>query len=362
MKVSKIPGLGRRGVYIDDIDFDNLTDEEWMIIGKIHLEELVTIIRDTKLTKEKYFHWMNKWGDDRMTYYGMLYKKYPNWSGRLEDAVNDMSWEKHDRESVEFYLRVRVDEGYKLGNIIKVSGMKDAEGNPLGMFAEGELLWHSNESGNIAFAPGVALLGYQGTTQSSTGFLQTADYYEDIDESFRNELNDMILLHDFTPGKINPGLRDVQDNLMYKNMAPEPNAEIPMIIRSPGGLTGLHYSFNTVVGIKDMKAEEAEKLLTKIKNELETEKYTYDHWYQKDGDLCLFDNSITQHRRLGSTDGRLCYRYQYDYSHLQDGPYMPYFQQPYIKQYIERVTFTAKFQQTVMGVNNFKYPNPADYA
>lgn len=362
MKVSKIPGLGRRGVYIDDLDFDNLTDEEWAIIGKIHLEELVTIIRDTKLTKENYFKWMNKWGDDRMTYYGMLFQKYPDWSGSFDEAENNPNWEKHDRESITFFKRVRVKEGMHLGNMIKVSGMKDEDGNALGMFAEGELLWHSNESGNIAFAPGVALLGYQGTTKSATGFLQTADYYEDINESFRSELDDMILLHDFTPGKINPGLRDVQDNLMYKNMAPEANAEIPMVIQSPGGIKGMHYSFNTVVGIKDMKAEEAVKVLEKIKNELETEKYTYDHWYQQDGDLCLFDNSITQHRRLGSTDNRLCYRYQYDYTHLQDGPYMPYFQQPYINQYIKRVTFAAKAQQTAMGLNTFKYPNPKDYA
>ena len=41
MKISKIPGLGRFGVFIDDIDFKNLTEEEWMEIGKLHLSSLV---------------------------------------------------------------------------------------------------------------------------------------------------------------------------------------------------------------------------------------------------------------------------------------------------------------------------------
>ena len=54
MKVSKIPGLGRFGLFIDDVDFDNINDEEWLEIGKLHLNSLVTIIRNTKLSPEKY--------------------------------------------------------------------------------------------------------------------------------------------------------------------------------------------------------------------------------------------------------------------------------------------------------------------
>ena len=38
MKISKIPGLGRFGVYIDDIDLKTISHDEWMEIGKIHLK------------------------------------------------------------------------------------------------------------------------------------------------------------------------------------------------------------------------------------------------------------------------------------------------------------------------------------
>lgn len=50
MKITKIPGLGRFGVFIDDVDLNTISDEEWLEIGKLHLEKLVTIIRNTNLT------------------------------------------------------------------------------------------------------------------------------------------------------------------------------------------------------------------------------------------------------------------------------------------------------------------------
>jgi hypothetical protein len=54
MKISKIPGLGRFGIFIDDVDFDHMTDEEWMEIGRLHLNSLVTIVRNASLTPTKY--------------------------------------------------------------------------------------------------------------------------------------------------------------------------------------------------------------------------------------------------------------------------------------------------------------------
>lgn len=361
MKVSKIPGCGSKGVFIDDVDFETMSKDQWMEIGKIHLNELVTIIRGANLDKHQYHYWMKQWGKDRLTYWGMLYEFYPWWDGKLESFLCDSRISQEHKENMFAFFRIREGGTNELGNMIRVSGKKDKDGKPVGMFAEGELLWHSNESGNIAFAAGVALLGMEGTTKSATGFLTTCDYYESVSESFRSELDEMILLHNFTPGKINPGLRVDQDEMMYKNMAPEENAEIPMVIQSPGGIKGLHYSFNTVTGIKGMKDEEARKVLEKIRSELEVDEYIYDHWYENDGDLCLFDNSITQHRRLGSTENRLCLRYQYDLTNLQDGPYVPYLQQPYIDRYIDRITVVA---EGLFGKDSpdFKFPKKEDYS
>ena len=334
MKVSDIPGLGRFGKFIDDVDFFDISDDQWLEIGKIHLDSLVTIIRDTDLDRYSYIKYMSKWGMSRMSFRSLLKLKCPWWDGKYE-TMND---EFTDEEKLAVKTFYNITEfPMKNYEVVRVQGGYDEHGLPLGMFAEGELLWHSNESGMLAHSPGVALLAYENTTKSATGFLTTVDYYESVPDSFRRELDEMILIHNFMPGKIAPGLNSPQDNVMYKNMVPKANNEIPLVIKSPGGHLGLHYSFNTVTGIKGMSDTEAKKVLEKIRKELEVEEYIYDHWYQQDGDLCLFDNSITQHRRLGETKNRLCLRYQYDYSNLQETPWMPYLQQPYIDEYKKNI-------------------------
>tara|TARA_R110002074_G_scaffold172954_1_gene335606 strand:- start:520 stop:1605 length:1086 start_codon:yes stop_codon:yes gene_type:complete len=360
MKITEIKGCGRFGVFIDDVDFYDMSEDQWMEIGQIHLDSLVTIIRDTGLEKYEYVKYMNKWGLSRMTFQSGLAERYPNWDGHLETITED--WNPEDVESVKTFLGISekpnpISPQYE---IIRVQGGKDDHGNPKGMFADGELLWHSNESGNIAFTPGVALLAYENTTKSCTGFLTTVDYYESVSDSFRRELDQMILIHNFIPGKINPGLNGAQDNVMYKNMVPVADTKMPMVIRSPAGHAGLHYSFNTVTGIEGMSDKEAKKVLMRIKKELEVEEYIYDHWYKQDGDLCLFDNSVTQHRRLGETDGRLCLRYQYDFSNLQTDPWMPYFQQPYINLYCDEID--RVMNPSLPNRQEFKLPNKNNYS
>lgn len=355
MKVSKISGLGRFGVYIDDVDFETLTDDEWREIGNIHLQNFVTIIRDCNLDWKNQTTWLMKFGDTR---YGIRYnilKKYSGktWSQVVKLAIAD-SPEIEDIDKLRLLSIARMQETDPVTgrNVMRVSGKKDSSGNPLGMFAEGELEWHSNESGTLTFTPGVALLSGEGMVGSATGFLTTPDYYENVSNSFRSELDEMILLHRFTPGKINPGLRLDQDEVMHANMCPVDDIEIPIVMRSPGGIVGLHYSINTIYNIKGMTKTESESVFKEINKELFVEKYIHDHWYKGNNDLCLFDNSITLHRRLGETTNRLAYRVQHDYSNLQEDFWQPYLKAEYAKAYEDEIIDFV----TTAGINNFKLP------
>jgi alpha-ketoglutarate-dependent taurine dioxygenase len=335
MKISKIPGLGRFGVFIDDLDFTNVTDEEWMGIGQLHLESLVTIIRNVNLTPEQYENQIDKWGYARnMAVYRMLKKYNLKHVGQMFSTPGisdeDMFWANTLVHLISSDTKGNRDDTH----ILRVSGVKDDKGNALGMFAEGELLWHSNESGNLLFAPGVSLLGARGMVGSSTGFLTTPDWYEKQSESFRSELDEMIVQHKFTPGRINPGLtRSEQEEIVYKNMCPEP-IELPLVIQSPLGIKGLHYSVNTIDGIKGMTKAESDLVFAQIDKTLFVDEYTYDHWYQQDNDLVLFDNSVTLHRRLGGITERLCYRIQYDYGKISSNN-QPYLTEPFASQYAE---------------------------
>ena len=340
MKVSKIPGLGRFGVFIDDVDFSNITEEEWHEIGKMHLQNLVTIIRDTKLDPDTYGIFMDRWGESRSTPVAMLEQKYKiGIEEVIEHALSDSGHlDNKDAEFCKNFMKImHVDNDNNTTTTFRVSGKKDKDGNAIGMFAEGELLWHSNESGNLCFTPEVSLLAHECTVGSSTGFCTTVDWYEEQTESFRSELNEMILIHKFTPGKINPGLRKEQDMLMNYNMCPIDGTEVPLVCSSPGGHVGLHYSINTISHVKGMSIQESKKFFNHINKTLFVEKNIYDHWYKNEGDLCLFDNSITLHRRLGDTSNRMCYRVQYDPISIVDKPYVPYIQDKYKAQYINQM-------------------------
>ena len=355
MKVSKIPGLGRFGVFIDDVDFEHMSNDQWMEIGQLHLENFVTIIRDCNLSWQNQPEWLMKWGDTR---YGIRYnilKKYPQytWSEVVKlSLTNSPEIEDIDKLRLSNIARMQEVDPNTGRHIMRVTGKRDEDGNALGMFAEGELLWHSNESGTLTFTPGVALLGAENMIGSSTGFLTTPDYYENVSNAFRSELDEMILIHCFTPGRINPGLRIEQDEDMHANMCPVDGTEIPIVMRSPGGIVGLHYSTNTIHSIKGMTEAESNAVFEEINKELFVEKYIYDHWYKSNNDFCLFDNSITLHRRLGDIKDRLCYRIQHDYSNLQKEFWQPYLKEEYAKKYEEEI---IDFVNTA-DIKDFKLP------
>ena len=320
-RITNIPNLEGYGVFVDDIDFKNLSRQEWMDLGKLHMKKLVMIIRKTGLDKRSFHQVIKKWGKSRQNYAATLFAKYPWAEGNFRKVLTSPDVDKHDKDIIREYWKIG-GCNYKQGNILRV-----AEEN--GLFGSGELLWHSNESGDIAFTPAVALMGEHGMCNSATGFMVTTPYYYSVSDSMRSELDEMILTHDFQTGKIN-----VEDEnlFLYKNMCPEPT-EIPLVIQSPAGIKGLHYPYNTVIGSNN------DRLLAEVKKGLE--KYTYDYWWENDDDLLIFDNSIVQHRRLGDTKDRLCNRYQFDYTYLQykvtKQNYIPYFQEPYRSRYVDKM-------------------------
>ena len=328
-RITNIPNLEGYGVFVDGVDFKNLSRKEWIDLGKLHMKKLVMIIRSTGIKKEYFYNIMKIWGKDRQNYAASLFAKYPWASGRIEFILASPEVTQEEKEIVKEYSKIG-GNNVQNGNVLRVTG------DGTGLFSHGELLWHSNESGDIAFTPGVALLGDRGMCDSATGFMVTTPYYYSLSESFRSELDEMVLIHNFQDGKINV---EGENNLLYKNMCPEPDTEIPLVIQSPAGIKGLHFPYNTVTGIKGMSNLEAKKVLAEIRKGLDP--YTYDYWWENDDDLLIFDNSIVQHRRLGDTTNRLCHRYQFDYTYLQykvtKQNYIPYFQEPYRSRYVDKM-------------------------
>ena len=264
-RITDIPELEGYGVFVDDIDFKTLSLREWKELGQLHLQKLVMVIRKSGLKNKKVFYRvLSKWGEHRQNYAAILFDKYPWAEGQADKLLSSSEVSQEDKEYIKEFKRIG-GHSRKEGNILRVTGKK-INGYRTGLFAHGELLWHSNECGDLAFTPGVALLGQHGMTKSATGFMVTTPYYYSVSDSMRSELDEMVLIHNFVEGKINA---DGENNIVYKNMCPFPNTEIPMVIQSPAGIKGLHYSFNTVTGSNN------DRLLAEVRKGLE--KYTYDY-------------------------------------------------------------------------------------
>ena len=72
MKITPIPELKGYGVFVDDIDIKKLTRDQWMSLGKLQMEQLVMIIRNTGININHFHKVMKMWGKCRQT---MLLKK-----------------------------------------------------------------------------------------------------------------------------------------------------------------------------------------------------------------------------------------------------------------------------------------------
>lgn len=330
MKITKIPGLGRFGVYIDDVDLTAVSHEEWMEIGRIHLESLVTIIRGNNLEYATYYDLVTKWGSPR---FGRPLNFYLKYGKPLKELVLNKLLDEQDQ--YELYLGRLWQPDKRRPGMIRVTGKKNSRGEPLGVFSNGELYWHSNECSDPAFVPGVTLMGWENMRGSCTGFCTTVDWWESQSESFKSELRELITVNNYRPGAFQANEEKEQQHFYKNNQSPIKDGEIPLIIRSPGGIEGIHLPATTFQYFKGMSVEDSKKLYNHIWNGVMAKEYCYEHWYESDRDILCFDNSITLHnRKVESVDksmNRVGYRIQYDYSNLVD-EYEPYYQEEFNQQ------------------------------
>lgn len=325
MKISKIPGFGNYGQYIDGCDFTNITDEEWLEIGKSHLKSLLTVFRNSiGLTNDQFYTRIAQLGPTKGNVRAHFARKY----GRVIDALKPEDLAILSEEDRKFLLtRSGFLEKTEGGHYLtRIYGVKDKDGNMLGAFDSGDLGWHCNEGSVLNFGPEVALYGSDSMLGSATGFMQTADYYESISDSFRKELDEMIIVHGYKPGYVNKTELENPEfaHILKLNMVPEEDSETPMVMTSPGGIRGLHYAVQSAKKIKGMSQEESDKMFARLDKELFTEQYQYFHYYQNDRDMLLFDNSITLHNRIGGLPERKAFRIQYEPSNLYETPWRPY--------------------------------------
>lgn len=333
MIVSKIPGLGDYGHYVDGINFDTITEQEWLEIGKLNLKGLVTVLRDISMHKDEFRGWVKKFGPVRIKAVGNIFERNGVKTHR-QLLKKYLRGELNADDAEQVSLRLSVTDKTKTGDLYKV-------------IPHGDLYWHANEAACINFVPNVALLGWQNMTESATGFTHTVHYYESLTESTRSEFDEMVLEFKHDGGKMTPVY--AEDNVLGRRnkliFCPEDGMQVPFVLQSPGGIKGLHYPKHEVWKIKGLTEQQSQVIFDDLHRAIFDEKFQYMHHYNENPSLILFDNSVTLHCRQGARPDRVAYRLQFDYQNPLLGcqlPYQPYFNpvmQTLYNQEMEKVVY-----------------------
>ncbi len=309
MKVSKMPGFGSFGAIVEDFEWDQ--PEAYQELKELNLKTLVTVVRSDGIerfdTVAKNIHHIT---DRRPSRFVMKYGLRRDYSDVMTDD---------ERRNTEINGRWAIPN---YTGWFRVTGKKDNEGKMLGAFGDTELLWHSNEFAQVSFAPLVILYGMNHMNTSSTSFLQSADWYDKQTESFKSELNELVSDCIWNKKAIMPSSNEDQELNMRMFFVPQEHLEMPLVMDSPGGFRGLHYS-KFISGFKGMSKADSDKIIAKIESELFVPEYQYDYWWDNPrGDLVLFEQSITLHMRkikedmnmISELHERLAYRFAGDYA------------------------------------------------
>jgi len=290
MKTKKLKGFGSLGVEVYDLDLKNCSDDDIRELGKIVVDQLVVYVNadNCSINPSRLNHVAKIFGDP--------------FGGIDQSAYNIVQHKRKNRQLKDKDLKVLKElKKIRVGleeypGMIRVTGKRDDEGDYLGMFAEGELDWHSDRQGTGNFVPVILLQAVEGTEGTCTEFLQTADAYQSLSIEWKNIIDNLIGVHKYIPGKMAPGLNESQDNILRMNMCPIDYSEVPLVCYSPGGRKGIRLSYNTLDHFKGFNKKDTEEILQFILNHFLKDEYMY-HQDWKNGELIFMDQTITVHRR-----------------------------------------------------------------
>lgn len=281
MKVTKLPGFGSFGAFVDNFEYDSI--EAWKELQDLNLKTLVTIVRGGGVDHFKHIY-------QNMPFFGRnRFTKYK--SGNVETTDLRRRWMIPNPES---------GKNYRCWH--RVSGMKDENGKSIGALDTKDVGWHSDGSGKYEFEPCVALYGRRGMLNTKTAFIQFTDWFESQTEAFKSELREMRVQHEYIPvSAFFKGLAPEEEELVrigFTGDMTDTTRPMPLIIHSPGGIEGLHFTPNSMTKFLDMSQKDSDSLIARLNKELYIDQYQYHYWWQNDiGDLLLFDTSITVHMR-----------------------------------------------------------------
>jgi taurine dioxygenase len=176
-------------------------------------------------------------------------------------------------------------------SILRVTAMKDDEGNTGAWPEPDELDWHANNPGDPKRHSNIWLYGVEGTAGSATSYANTAMAYESLDEATKALYNDLkihvrsYIAHSDADGNEQP-FKSQTYGLVQENVF---------------GNKGIWFPWCQVLDLIDTKQtmssrRDKVKAIAQIKRLVLSPEFTYTHNWE-DGDVVVADQWLSIHRR-----------------------------------------------------------------
>ena len=204
-----------------------------------------------------------------------------------EDGLVDFASRMGD---VEIHLRQTRTTGRR--EVLLVSNIKE-DGKPIGRLGNQELNWHMDQifmtqptAGTILYAESVTPEG------GDTWFCDLGAAYASLPPALKARVEGRRGVHSAATADRRVGIRLTEEQ---RRMAPE--VIHPLVRTHPlAGEKGLYFSMNHTARIDGMSEEESLGLLEELRRHATQPEFVYAHRWQV-GDLVLWDNAATMHRR-----------------------------------------------------------------
>ena len=255
-----IPSGNALGAEIQGLDLKDISDGDFEAIHRGWLDHLVVRFRGQQLTDEDLIRFSQRFGE-------------LDWAPVQETG----------RRFVEGHPEI-----YVVSNVIE-------NGEPIGSLGSGEAVWHTDMS-YLEIPPKASMLYALATPPGggNTYFCNMYAAYDSLPSALRLRISGLTLKHDGTynsGGYIRQGMAAVEDPLT------SPGVYHPLVTTHPEtGRRALYLGRRRNAYIGGLPLAESEPLLDELWGYATRDELTWHNQWQ-DGDLVLWDNRSTMHRR-----------------------------------------------------------------
>jgi taurine dioxygenase len=178
-----------------------------------------------------------------------------------------------------------------------ISNLRDGFGQPIGGLGDGELQWHSDQSYMLEPATGAALYALElPPAGGETFWVDLRAGYAGLPRQLRAKLAGKRGIFDYTKRLAGYG-RDTDRDISDEARRLTPPVTHALVHAHPEtGDRSLYLDSTTTIGIDYMDTTTSLALLDEIYEAATSDPFVYSHQWQV-GDLVLWDNGVTMHRR-----------------------------------------------------------------